>query len=155
MRLRSTIPAAFTTILCLSFLSCTKNTVGASFPFSLPTHHPRNDCPHLPGPSLTVITGVLIPGAPSPEMLVSAAWNTLAHPTCGNLSPLRSVLRASWPPSSLLLFGRLLFLKCQRLWAQGRKETRSSERRLWPVLTQHTQSGDSRGDRGGEEGSIL
>lgn len=42
----NTISALFTTHV-FHFLSCTKNTVGASFPFSLPTHHPRVDCPHL------------------------------------------------------------------------------------------------------------
>lgn len=52
----------------------------------------------------------------------------LAHPTCRNLPPPRSVLRPGWPPSSLL--GRLLLLKCQWLCAQGRKEARSSEKRL-------------------------
>ena len=83
----------------------------------------------------------------SSEVLLSAAWSTLAYPTCRNLPPLRSVLHPGWPPSSLLL-GRLLFPKCQRLCAQVRKEARSSEKRLWPVLTQHTLRRGQSGGRG-------
>ena len=123
----------------------TQSTLLTSFPFSLPTHHPRDDAHtslyhHCPRPLASSSLA-------SPEMLLSAAWSTLAYPTCRYLPPLRSVLRPGWLPSSLLLVRRL-FLKCQRLCAQVRKEARSSEKRLWPILTQHTLRRGQSGERG-------
>lgn len=86
-------------------------------------------------------------------MLLSAALSTLVYLSCVNLPPLRSVLRPRWPPSSLLLLGSLLFLKCQRAALGPRKEeTRSSEERPDPTSLNTLRGGDSRGERREREG---
>lgn len=106
----------------LSSTHTTQSTLLTRFPFSLSTQETDAHTSlyhHCPRP--------LASSSPKP-LPPRCCSSTLAHATCRNLPPPRSVLRPGWPPSSLL--GRLLFLKCQWLCAQGRKEARSSEKRL-------------------------
>ena len=105
-----------------SFLLCAKNTV-------LLTAHTH--CPHLPVPSLPPTTGVLIAG-PFPRdvglsrMKHSCSPHLRASSSSQACPPCKLTSSVSASPR------RLLFLKCQRLWAPGRTETRSSEERRDP-----------------------